>query len=214
MRTENTGFYLKPGRVSKNPPSGRRASGRGESLDLFKNPVGSRTSLPKNADFLMKSTFFVVFKRNLFENRGFRTTLLKKPMNGIDAAGRNRRRRMRLPAGPAFTGEEGRYIRNTSICRAGRWRYIRTASICQAGPIIRIAYIGRMGEIYTQYVYMRWGGDIYELRIYTGAGAIYTNCVYIPGRARGGQMRRCKSPRPMPGAALLLYSRQLACIVP
>jgi hypothetical protein len=38
------------------------------SLDLFDNPVGYRTSLPKNADFLAKSTFFVVFQRKLFRN--------------------------------------------------------------------------------------------------------------------------------------------------
>ncbi|MDR2021222.1 MAG: hypothetical protein LBQ14_10720 [Treponema sp.] len=43
---------------------------RGESLDLFDNPVGYRglssgTSLPKNVDFIKKSTFFVVFKRLL-----------------------------------------------------------------------------------------------------------------------------------------------------
>jgi hypothetical protein len=30
-------------------------------LDLFENPVGSLTSPPKNADFVKKSMFFVVF---------------------------------------------------------------------------------------------------------------------------------------------------------
>jgi hypothetical protein len=38
------------------------------TLDLFDNPVGYRTSLPKNADFLAKSTFFVVFQRKSFRN--------------------------------------------------------------------------------------------------------------------------------------------------
>lgn len=36
-------------------------------LDLFENSVGTRTSLSKNMDFLMKSTFFTVFKRKLSE---------------------------------------------------------------------------------------------------------------------------------------------------
>jgi putative DNA primase/helicase len=39
-----------------------------EIMDLFDNPVGYLTSLPKNVNFLMKSTFFVVFKRLLFRN--------------------------------------------------------------------------------------------------------------------------------------------------
>jgi hypothetical protein len=47
-----------------------------EKMDLFDNPAGSRTSLPKNTDFSKKSTFFTVF--NLRKTNAFRLILLKR----------------------------------------------------------------------------------------------------------------------------------------
>jgi hypothetical protein len=41
------------------------------TMDLFENPLGFRTSLPKNMDFLIESTFFVVLNRSYSETEVF-----------------------------------------------------------------------------------------------------------------------------------------------